>query len=252
MLLNRESGTAGPTPRVPGSRVLGLIPARGGSKGIPRKNARDLLGKPLLAYTADAARAATRLTRVVLTTDDEEIAALGRALGLEVPFRRPAELARDDTPMVPVVAHALRALAAAGDAFDAVCLLQPTSPLRRAADIDACVALLDDPRVDAAVTVLPVPHEHNPHWVFEPDGDGFLRLATGEAEPIPRRQALPPAFHRDGAVYVARSALVLERGTLLGGRLRGHPTDPRRHVNLDTPDDWTRAESLLVAERGIG
>ncbi len=226
-------------------RVLGLIPARGGSKGIRRKNARALAGRPLLAYTVDAGHAATRIDRLVLSTDDPEIAALGQRLGVEVPFERPASLAQDETPMVPVVAHAWRTLEAAGDHFDAVCLLQPTSPMRRARDIDACIALLDRAEVEAAVTVLPVPHEHNPHWVFEPTDDGFLRIATGESEPIPRRQELPPAYHRDGSVYVARRALVLDRETLFSPRLAAHPMDPDRHVNLDTSDDWRRAEALL-------
>ncbi len=228
-------------------RVLGLIPARGGSKGIPRKNARALAGRPLLAYTIDAGHAAERIDRLVLSTEDPEIAALGQGLGVEVPFDRPPELARDETPMVPVVAHALRALEAEGDFFDAVCLLQPTSPLRRASDIDACVALLDRPEVEAAVTVLPVPHEYNPHWVFETNNQGFLRIATGEAEPIPRRQELPSAFHRDGSVYVARRTLVLDQSTLFSPRLAAHPMDPSRHVNLDTIDDWQRAEALLEA-----
>lgn len=105
-------------------RVLGLVPARGGSRGVPRKNLRSLVGRPLLAYTAEAALAAVRLDRVVLSTDDPEIAAVGEELGLDVPFMRPAELATDDAPTLPVIQHALSALAASGDCYDAVCLLQ--------------------------------------------------------------------------------------------------------------------------------
>ena len=111
--------------------VVGIVPARGGSKGIPRKNIAPLLGKPLLAYTAEAALAARRLARVILSTDDDEIAEVGRRCGLEVLFMRPPELARDDTPMLPVVQHAVRWLEERGDRYDAVCLLQPTNPLRR-------------------------------------------------------------------------------------------------------------------------
>src|SRR5438093_12930123 len=120
-------------------RVLALIPARGGSKGIPRKNIRLLAGKPLLAYTAEAARAAKRLSWIVLSTDDEEIACIGRQYGLEVPFIRPPELSQDDAPTLPVVQHALHWFEGRGEYFDSVCLLQPTNPLRRSEHFDACI-----------------------------------------------------------------------------------------------------------------
>jgi len=226
-------------------RVLGLIPARGGSKGIPRKNIRPLGGKPLLAWTAEAALAARRLARVILSTEDEEIAAVGRACGLDVPFLRPAELARDDTPTLPVVRHALETLAASGDIYDAVCLLQPTNPFREVGLIDACVEKFEATGADTLFTVLPVPPEHNPHWVFFENADGSLRLATGEPAPIPRRQELPPAFHREGSVYVVRCSVVLERNTLFGTRWIGHPVHPNYALNLDTPADWERAEEAV-------
>ena len=226
-------------------KVLGIVPARGGSKGIPRKNVRLLGGRPLLAHTAEAALAAHRLARVVLTTDDEEIAEVGRSCGLEVPFLRPAELARDDTPTLPVLQHAVAELERAGDKFDAICLLQPTSPLRRAGDIDGCIELLENEGLDSVVSVLPVPREHNPHWVYFRDAEGLLRLSTGEEQPIPRRQELPPAFHRDGAVYVVRRDVLMNGNSLYGKKLGGYLTDPARNVNLDTPADWDRAEQLL-------
>lgn len=228
-------------------RVVGLVPARGGSKGIPRKNARMLSGRPLLAYTADSACRARRLSRVILSTEDAEIAQLGRACRLEVPFVRPAELARDDTPMLPVVEHALCWLEQHGDRFDAVCLLQPTHPLRRSEDIDACVDLLERGNADAVVTILPVPDEYNPHWVYERRGDGFIHLSTGELAPIARRQDLPPAYHREGSVYVTRRDVVVEQKSLYGRTLLGHLVDPSRSVNLDTLEDWERAEALLAA-----
>lgn len=226
-------------------RVLGIVPARGGSKGIPRKNVRLLGGRPLLAHTADAALAAHRLSRVVLTTDDEEIAEVGRSCGLEVPFLRPAELAQDDTPTLPVLQHVVAELERTGDKFEAICLLQPTSPLRRAGDIDGCIELLESEGLDSVVSVLPVPHEHNPHWVYFRDAEGLLRLSTGEEQPIPRRQELPPAFHRDGAVYVVRRDVLMDGNSLYGKKLGGYLTDPARNVNLDTPADWDRAEQLL-------
>lgn len=232
-------------------RVLGLVPARGGSKGIAGKNLRDLGGKPLLAWTADAARAAQRLARVVLSTEDERIAAIGRAVGLDVPFLRPPELARDETPMLPVVVHAFETLDALGDRYDAVCLLQPTSPLRSGEEIDRAIERLTRGDVDTVMSVLPVPHEYNPHWVFF-ERDGGLVLATGEPAPIPRRQELPPAFHRDGSLYVATRGVVLGSGghapTLFGRRIAGVLSDPTRYVNLDTTADWTRAERLIAGQ----
>ncbi len=226
-------------------RVLGLIPARGGSKGVPRKNIKPLCGKPLLAYTAEAALASRRLSRVILSTEDEEIAEAGRSYGLETPFLRPTELACDETPMLPVVQHAVRFLEDSGERFDAVCLLQPTNPLRSADDIDACIQLLEISEADAVVTMLPVPAELNPHWVYFEEAEGWLRLSTGEATPIPRRQELPPAFHREGSVYVTRREVLMEQNSFYGARLMGYVMSAERSVNIDTPEDWQRAEELV-------
>src|SRR5262245_20247676 len=133
-------------------RVLGIVTARGGSKGIPRKNIAPLLGKPLLTYTANAALAAKRLTRVVLSTDDEEIARIGREAGLDIPFLRPAELAKDDTPTIPVLQDTLLKLDAYGERFDAVLTLQPTNPLRLSEDIDGSIELLETTGADSVIS----------------------------------------------------------------------------------------------------
>jgi CMP-N-acetylneuraminic acid synthetase len=226
-------------------KVLGIITARGGSKGIPRKNIRPLCGKPLLAYTAEAALSARLLSSIVLSTEDDEIAAVGQACGLRVPFMRPLELAGDRVPSLPVVQHAVRWLSEHGELYDAVCLLQPTNPLRKAEHIDACLELLQNKNADAVVSVLPVPHEYNPHWVYFQDDTGALHISTGEAQPIPRRQDLPPAFHRDGSVYVTTRDVLMERNSLFGDRLVGYPMDPAHSVNIDLPEDWQVAEELL-------
>jgi CMP-N,N'-diacetyllegionaminic acid synthase len=230
-------------------RVLGLIPARGGSKGVPRKNIRLLAGKPLLQYTAEAALASSRLTRIILSTDDEEIADVGHRCGLDVPFLRPTELAQDTTPTLPVVQHALRFLDDLGDYYDAVCLLQPTNPLRSAEVIDACIELLERHDADTVVTVLPVPVKYNPHWVYFKDAQELLHLSTGDEVPAPRRQDLPPAFHREGSVYVTRSEVVMEANSLYGRRMLGYGVDPLQSINIDSLDDWARADKLLKPSR---
>lgn len=226
-------------------RVLGIVTARGGSKGIPRKNLVLLAGKPLLQYTAEAAIAAKTLSRVILSTDDPEIAQVGRRCGLDVPFMRPKELAQDDTPTLPVLQHAVCFLEEQGECYDAICLLQPTNPLRKPEHIDACVQLLFEKGVDAVVTVLPVPHEYNPHWVYFMHEDGTLYLSTGEKEPLPRRQLLPPAFHREGSVYVTRRDVLMKQNSLYGEKLLGYVLNPEECVNIDGPEDLAKAEALL-------
>jgi len=230
-------------------RVLGLIPARGGSRGVPRKNIRLLGGKPLIGYTIEAARDARRIDRFIVSTEDAEIASVARTLGAEVPFDRPSELARDETPMVPVIAHAIDAMTASGWAPDAVCLLQPTYPFRSASEIDACIEKLEATRADCIISVHHVPHNFNPHWVYFQSPDGSLRIATGEAEPIPRRQELPSAFHRSGSVYVFRAKVVTERGSIYGERVMGHETPVESSCNIDTLDDWAEAEALIARRR---
>lgn len=226
--------------------TLGLIPARGGSKGIPGKNVRPLFGKPLIAYTIEAAAQAQRISRIVVSTDDPAVAQAASVWGAEVPFIRPAELGADTTPMLPVMQHAVRTLEERGSRYDLICLLQPTSPMRTPDDIDTCIGLLQDTGADTVISVLPVPEKHNPHWVFEPDGAGGLRLSTGEATPIPRRQELPPAYHREGSIYVVRRDVLMNRNTLYGTKIVGYVMDAARSVNIDEPADWDAAVSLMA------
>lgn len=225
-------------------RVLGLITARGGSKGVPRKNIRPLCGKPLLAYTAETSLKSEKLARVVLSTEDEEIAEIGKRYGLDVPFMRPAELAEDKTPTLPVVQYTLKKLEENGDEFDAVCLLQPTNPLRRTIDIDNCIGLLERSDADSVVSVLPVPAEYNPKWVYWKNGDGSIILSDGETEPITRRQDLPAAYHRDGTVYVTRKNII-ERGSLYGSKINGYEIKPEYSANIDTEEDWLAVETAM-------
>ncbi len=227
------------------NKVLGIIPARGGSKGVPRKNIRSLCGKPLLAYTIESALRAKRLTRTVLSTEDEEIADVGMRLGIEVPFLRPKQLAQDTSPTFPVVLHALETLEFGGDSFDAVCLLQPTNPLRRSVDIDACIDLLENSDADSVISVLPVPEEHNPHWVYRMCVDGALKLFTEEPTPIARRQDLPPAFHREGSVYVTKTTVIRTLRSLYGKRILGYEMPREYSSNIDTLEDWRALEARM-------
>lgn len=223
-------------------RVLGLVPARGGSKGIPRKNIRPLGGKPLLAWTAECALRSRSLSRVVLSTDDEEIAAVGREHGLEVPFLRPAELGGDTVGSLAVVLHAIETV---GTEFDAVCLLQPTDPFRSAELVDRCVDTLFEREASAVVSVLPVPTRYHPDWVYRPTEAGDLRLADGTTSPVKRRQELGPAFVRSGAVYVTRSETLRVDRSLYGDKVVGVEHGDEPTFNLDTMEDWVAAEAHL-------
>jgi CMP-N-acetylneuraminic acid synthetase len=228
-------------------RVLAIVPARLGSKGIPRKNVRPLAGKPLLEYTAEAALRSTKITRAILSTEDPGIADVGRGCGLEVPFLRPAELATDETPSLPVIQHAVQWLETRGESYDVICLLEPTSPLRQAGTIDSCLKLLEESGADAVVTVTPVPDHFNPHWAYFRAEDGALRLSTGEDEPVARRQDLPTAYCRDGCVYATKRDVIMNQNSLYGRRLVGYVVEAGESVNIDTLEDWRLAEGLLLS-----
>jgi CMP-N,N'-diacetyllegionaminic acid synthase len=226
-------------------RVLGIIPARGGSKGVPRKNIKQLCGKPLIAYTIEAAARSRLLTRTIVSTEDSEIAEVARALGADVPFMRPRELAEDTTPTLPVVLDAVKTLEATGESYDAVCLLQPTNPLRRAEDIDGCIELLETSAADSVISFLPVPETYNPKWVYWRSHTGEMVLSTGENEPVARRQDLPPAFHREGSVYATRTEIITTGRSLYGEHIQAYEMPPEFSSNIDTENDWLDVESRI-------
>ena len=223
--------------------ALGVVPARGGSKGIPHKNLAVLAGRPLLAYTADAARASRRLARVVLSTDSSEIAAAGAALGLDVPFIRPAAFSADDTPMLPVLQHALEMMTAAGVDADAVVLLQPTSPLRRAAHIDAAIDLLESSGADSVVSVVEVPHQFHPLSVMAIEGDRLRPIA--DRPTVTRRQDKPRVYARNGPAVLAVRSAVLRAGSLYGGHTCPLVMSSRESVDIDDAWDLELADLIL-------
>ncbi|UZH54857.1 acylneuraminate cytidylyltransferase family protein [Salinimicrobium tongyeongense] len=227
-------------------KILGLIPARGGSKGIPGKNIKSLGRKPLLQYTFESAKNSKLLSKVILSSDDPEIIAVAEEIGLEVPFRRPTALAADDTPTLDVVKHALNYFAQKGQNFDAVCLLQPTTPFRRTGLIDEAIGKFISGNFDSLLSVREVPAEFNPHWLFEENESGSLRLATGEKEIISRRQELPVAYHRDGAIYITKTEVLQKQNSLYGNNIGFIDTTGDPYVNIDIPQDWEKAERLLT------
>jgi CMP-N,N'-diacetyllegionaminic acid synthase len=225
-------------------KILGIITARGGSKGVPGKNIK-LLGKDsLLLYTANAANQSKLLYKTILSSDDAEIIEVAKKAQIEVPFVRPNELANDTATSISVVQHALEHMESLGEYYDAVCLLQPTSPFREKGFIDAAIQKFINEEADALVSVLPVPHEYNPHWVFEPNNSGFLEIATGEKTIISRRQDLPKSYFRDGSVYITKVE-VIKKGSFYGEKLSFIESNPDFYVNIDTLKDWKIAEEKL-------
>jgi CMP-N,N'-diacetyllegionaminic acid synthase len=232
-------------------KVLGVIPARGGSKGIPRKNLAQLGGRPLLEYTIDAARGSQRLSRTVLSTDDQEIAAVGKELGVEVPFVRPAHLASDSATSASVLQHALKQIEEQeGRAYDLVVLLQPSSPFRSAADIDRAVELLDHAEATSVVSVTTLEEPH-PVKVMVMD-DGVLKpfLPQYWRETL-RRQDLTPVYRLNGAIYGVTRDVVQNECSLWGMRTLAYEMPPERSLNIDTPWDLRLAEAVLRTLRSV-
>lgn len=229
--------------------VLAIIPARGGSKSIPRKNILQFAGHPLLAYSIAAAQQAERVTRVIVSTDDEEIAEISRRYGAEVPFLRPAAYAEDATPDLPVFIHALSWLAEhEGYHPEIVVHLRPTTPVRPPGCVDAGVELLlEHPQADAVRAV--VPSGQNPYKMWQIDGEGKLRNlipVEGLAEPYNApRQNLPQTYWQTGHVDITRPATLVEKKSMTGEVILPLVLDPRYTVDIDTKRDWEQAEWLI-------
>lgn len=220
-------------------KTLALIPARGGSKGIPRKNIKPLGGKPLIAWTIESARHSRLLDTIVVSTDDEEIAAVAREYGAQVPYLRDPALARDDTPGIDPVLDALDRL----PGFDAVVMLQPTSPLRTGGDIDACIELAERLGAPSAVSVSAP--DHHPFWMYRMRADHRLETLI-DVPPVPRRQDLPAVYALNGALYYAHTDWLRYHRVFVGADTVAYAMPQERSVDLDTPLDWELAELLLT------
>jgi len=228
---------------IEGKRVLAVITARGGSKGVPRKNVLELAGRPLIAWTISAARASKHLDRTILSSEDSEIIAVAKDWGCDVPFTRPAELAADKTPGIDPVLHALKALP---ERYDYIVLLQPTSPLRTAADIDGCLERCLALRAPACVTVTEP--DKSPYGMYTLGEDCRIRpLLAGDA--AVRRQDLPKVYTLNGAVYAAECWWLERTRTFVTPETVAYPMPRERSLDIDTELDLQVCELLLTGSR---
>lgn len=230
-------------------KVLGVVTARGGSKSIPHKNIKPFCGKPLIAWTIEAGLRSGVVDRLIVSTDDEEIASVAREYGAEVPFMRPAELAQDTTPSLPVLQHAVAALRDSEGYYpDYVLLLEPTSPARQAFHLKEAVEIAERAHADSVVALGEVPGHFNYHWQVElRDEEAMLVDGTPWPEVIPRRQELPKTYFRNGAFYLFKPDLLFAAvPSLYGEKVCGYLVDPKYSVDIDTPEDWVAAEKIFA------
>lgn len=224
--------------------VLGLIPARGGSKSVPGKNKKLLGGLPLIAHTILAATGSKYLSSAVVSTDDEEIAGIAAEYGARVPFLRPAQLSSDSTAALPVVQHALQFLAAEGESFDYVAILQPTSPLRTSDDIDQCIIKIVDTGADSVMSMVEL-IDFSVKKLKRIENDLILPLIEAEGTASAPRQAAPRVYKRNCAMYLTRADLVLQ-GHLFGEISRPYLMPAARSVDINTLSDFELAEFFLA------
>ena len=225
--------------------ILGVITARGGSKGIPGKNIKVLGDKPLIAYTIESAKKSKLITHLIVSTDDEEIADVAKKYGADAPFIRPKELAQDTTPHLPVMQHAIKFMVdKLGIVFDYAVILQPTSPFRMPEDIDGTIQKLIDTRADSAVSLVESDKSMHPMKAKKLEGDKVLAYCMEEVEGI-RRQDIPIAYRRSGAVYAMKRDLLLKDNRLYGDFVVGCVVPKERSIDIDEPFDWLRAKHML-------
>ncbi len=232
-------------------KILGVITARGGSKGIPRKNIKDLGGKPLIAYTIEACKDSKLITHLILSSDDKEIINVARQYNVDVPFVRPKELAEDTTKHLPVLQHAVQFMEdKLGIKFDYVVNLQPTSPFRLPEDVDGCIEKLSETNADSALAMVEVDDNHPIKMKKIVDGR-VLPFSVPEPEGM-RRQEFPPAYKRSGAVYVFQRNNLLEKNREYGDDLVAYIVPKERSIDIDNELDWIKAEYMIKKLRENG
>ncbi len=232
--------------------VVAVIPARGGSKGVPRKNVRPLAGKPLIAYSIETALSSTLINRVVVSTDDSEIATISRQFGAEVPFMRPAELAQDSSPEWLTWQHAIQTLTTAENKsqLDVFVCISPTSPLRTVEDVDACIQVLTESKADIVITVKQA--DRNPHFnMVVLDPNGYAQLAIQPDQTIYRRQDVPPVYDMTTVAYAAQPEFVLKANSIFEGKVKTVEVPTERALDIDTELDFRFAEFFLGRSKDV-
>jgi len=222
-----------------GSSVLALIPARGGSKGVLRKNIRELDDTPLIAYSIQAGLDANVVDSVVVSTDDDEIASVAESHGARVPFIRPSELATDEAPTAPVITHTLQTLQADGEDYDVFVLLQPTSPLRTETHVEEAYSIYEDPQIDSVISVYPT---YETRWQRTPERAKKLNYINASN----RRQDRKPEYIINGAIYITNVNLFLDTEEVKSGRTELYEMSEIDSVDIDTPFDLWLAERILT------
>jgi CMP-N,N'-diacetyllegionaminic acid synthase len=223
---------------IDGQSVLAIIPARGGSKGLPRKNILPLLNKPMIAWTIEAAKRSMYIDRIIVSTDDDEIADISKKYGAEIPFKRPRMLAQDDTPSIDVVLDIINKM----PNYDYILLLQPTSPLRSTEDIDKCIKICLDKNAPACVSVIGV--EKSPYWMYKMSKDQKLEPIL-EGKKYLRRQDTPSIFILNGAVYFARTEWVLISKQFVTRDTIAIKMPKSRSIDIDDEFDYEYLKYLL-------
>lgn len=231
---------------IDGKRVLAIVPARKGSKGLPLKNIRPLAGKPLLAWPIAAARASVHVDRVIISTDDQGFADIAMAHGADAPFLRPAELASDTAPSLGFILHALDALEADGDTYDYVVLLEPTSPLTEGSDIDAALDQLVHAEADAIVGVSRLEATHPAFAVRRTDDGVITPYASASFNDMPRRQDIEPLFVLDGTLYISSVAGLRLEQSFCHGRTLGYESARHKAQEIDDLVDFICVEAIAA------
>lgn len=230
----------------PFPRILGLIPARTGSRGVPGKNMKLLDRMPLIQYTIEATQQSVLLDTILVSTDCPETARFASGFhNVTVPFLRPAHLATDHSPMIDVVVHALDYFEQNRFHFEYILLLQPTCPFRRSDIIDDTIRHVIKQNADSLITVRKIPVPFNPYWAYTFRKNSFEKMVLDTDCPsITRRQDLPATYYRDGEIYIART-LLIRKGQITGGQLAPWLNENEFGINIDTPADWMQAENLV-------
>ena len=224
-------------------KILGIIPARGGSKGVPQKNIKILNGKPLIWYTHQASKASKLLSRTIVSSEDKNILDVCNSIGMDIPFVRPQNLANDKTPTIDVIFHALKKIEELGEQYDAVCLLQVTTPFRTPQLIDNAIRQFIKKKPDSLISVKRIPDEYSPLWAFKDEGNELLSPFYEQRFIATRRQDLINAYYRDGSVYITNSN-VIKNMSMYGNTISYILNENIYHVNIDTISDWEKAKKI--------